>query len=386
MQVITTQKGSYDIIVVGGGIAGVSSALSAVRQGKKVLLIEKHINLGGLATIGLISWFEPLCDGNYRQMIGGIGQELLQLAISCGYDNLPKHWGGTSGNEQSGERFSSFYSPTFFSLVLDKLLRDNGVEILYDTLATYPQMEGNICQGVIVENMDGRAFYGAKVVIDATGDATVAHRAGIPTRNHQNAQTLVVHDVDKQKAMEFVETNNMTKLRHWQWLKPSNDKLEEVNVQVVNEYLARCKQTALHNYDGIDKNLREIMSLPQMPQIRVIRTVVGDVTFKGEQCDRDKAVTQSIGSMGDFAHNGYRFDIPYGCIFNSQFPNILFAGRIVSAVDNGIGVLRVIPGCCVTGQAAGVTASVMIDQSTNFADSYPSVRKKLEQDGVFFRI
>ncbi|MBR2985100.1 MAG: FAD-dependent oxidoreductase, partial [Clostridia bacterium] len=365
---------------------GVSSALSAVRQGKKVLLIEKHINLGGLATIGLISWFEPLCDGNYRQMIGGIGQELLQLAISCGYDNLPKHWGGTSGNEQSSERFSSFYSPTFFSLVLDKLLRDNGVEILYDTLATYPQMEGNICQGVIVENMDGRAFYGAKVVIDATGDATVAHRAGIPTRNHQNAQTLVVHDVDKQKAMEFVETNNMTKLRHWQWLKPSNDKLEEVNVQVVNEYLARCKQTALHNYDGIDKNLREIMSLPQMPQIRVIRTVVGDVTFKGEQCDRDKAVTQSIGSMGDFAHNGYRFDIPYGCIFNSQFPNILFAGRIVSAVDNGIGVLRVIPGCCVTGQAAGVTASVMIDQSTNFADSYPSVRKKLEQDGVFFRI
>lgn len=386
MQVITTQKGSYDIIVVGGGIAGVSSALSAVRQGKKVLLIEKHINLGGLATIGLISWFEPLCDGNYRQMIGGIGQELLQLAISCGYDNLPKHWGGTSGNEQSSERFSSFYSPTFFSLVLDKLLRDNGVEILYDTLATYPQMEGNICQGVIVENMDGRAFYGAKVVIDATGDATVAHRAGIPTRNHQNAQTLVVHDVDKQKAMEFVETNNMTKLRHWQWLKSSNDKLEEVNVQVVNEYLARCKQTALHNYDGIDKNLREIMSLPQMPQIRVIRTVVGDVTFKGEQCDRDKAVTQSIGSMGDFAHNGYRFDIPYGCIFNSQFPNILFAGRIVSAVDNGIGVLRVIPGCCVTGQAAGVTASVMIDQSTNFADSYPSVRKKLEQDGVFFRI
>ena len=386
MQVITTQKGSYDIIVVGGGIAGVSSALTAVRQGKKVLLIEKHINLGGLATIGLISWFEPLCDGNYRQMIGGIGQELLQLAISCGYDNLPKHWGGTSGNEQSSERFSSFYSPSFFSLVLDKLLRDNGVVIMYDTLATYPQMEGNICQGVIVENMDGRAFYGAKVVIDATGDATVAHRAGIPTRNHQNAQTLVVHDVDKQKAMEFVETNNMTKLRHWQWLKPSNDKLEEVNVQVVNEYLARCKQTALHNYDGIDKNLREIMSLPQMPQIRVIRTVVGDVTFKGEQCDRDKAVAQSIGSMGDFAHNDYRFDIPYGCIFNSQFPNILFAGRIVSAVDNGIGVLRVIPGCCVTGQAAGVTASVMIDQSTNFADSYPSVRKKLEQDGVFFRI
>ena len=62
-----TKKENYDIIVVGGGIAGVAAAVSASREGAKVLLIEKSINLGGLATSGLISAYEPLCDGNGRQ-------------------------------------------------------------------------------------------------------------------------------------------------------------------------------------------------------------------------------------------------------------------------------------------------------------------------------
>ena len=56
-------KGKYDVVVVGGGIAGVSAAVSAARQGADVLLLEKQVNLGGLATVGLISWYEPFCDG-----------------------------------------------------------------------------------------------------------------------------------------------------------------------------------------------------------------------------------------------------------------------------------------------------------------------------------
>jgi len=58
-----TSKGHFDVIVVGGGVAGVTAAVSAARNGVSVLLIEKSVNLGGLATEGLISWYEPLCDG-----------------------------------------------------------------------------------------------------------------------------------------------------------------------------------------------------------------------------------------------------------------------------------------------------------------------------------
>ncbi len=380
-------KSNYDIIVVGGGIAGVSSALAAAREGKSVLLVEKQINLGGLATIGLISWFEPLCDGMEHQMVGGIGEELFKLAIAGGYENLAPKWGGiTQGRQDGYSRLASIYSPTFFSLNLDKLLRENGVEIFYDTLATYPKMEGNICTGVEIENMDGRSFIGARVVIDATGSAVIAQRAGIPTRTVKNAQTMVVHDTDIDKAKSFVDTGDMEKLRHWQWLKPSNELLGEITVEIENEYIALCKKTALENYEGTDKNLREIMSLPQMPQIRIIRTVVGDETFEGRKEDIDKPLQNTIGSMGDFIHSDYRFDIPYGTIFNSDYPNILFAGRIVSAVDNGISVLRVIPGCCVTGQAAGACASAVVDTGREPREIYPEIREILERQNVSFKI
>ena len=76
--------GDYDIIVVGGGVAGVSAALSAAREDKKVILLEKAVCLGGLATTGLINWYEPLCDSKGTKMIGGISEELLHASVKYG--------------------------------------------------------------------------------------------------------------------------------------------------------------------------------------------------------------------------------------------------------------------------------------------------------------
>ena len=91
-------KGDYDVIVVGGGIGGVAAAVAAARNGAKTMLMEKQINLGGLATVGLINWYEPLCDGNGKQVVGGIGEELLRLSIRYGMENLPAKWGGEGRN------------------------------------------------------------------------------------------------------------------------------------------------------------------------------------------------------------------------------------------------------------------------------------------------
>ena len=86
------ERESYDVIVAGGGVAGVSAAAAAAREGASVLLIEKGVALGGLATIGLISWYEPLCDSEGTQMTGGISEELLHLAIRYGFDDLSQDW------------------------------------------------------------------------------------------------------------------------------------------------------------------------------------------------------------------------------------------------------------------------------------------------------
>ena len=83
----------YDVIVVGGGISGVSAALSASRQNKKVLLIEKSSNLGGLATSGLITIYLPICDGKGHQVSFGIAEELIHLSIKMGCQRkYPKAW------------------------------------------------------------------------------------------------------------------------------------------------------------------------------------------------------------------------------------------------------------------------------------------------------
>ena len=74
------KKGGFDVIVVGGGIAGIAASVAASRAGASVLLVEKGINLGGLATSGLISWYEPLCDGKGTQMVYGIAEELIKLS------------------------------------------------------------------------------------------------------------------------------------------------------------------------------------------------------------------------------------------------------------------------------------------------------------------
>ena len=90
MTVIESEKkisiyNNYDVVVCGGGVAGVSAALSASRAGAKTLLIEREFALGGLSTLGLIVIYLPLCDGKGRQVSFGIAEELLRLSVKYGY-------------------------------------------------------------------------------------------------------------------------------------------------------------------------------------------------------------------------------------------------------------------------------------------------------------
>ena len=115
----------YDIAVCGGGVAGVAAAIEAARAGKKVVLIEKATQLGGLATIGLINFFVPMCNGRGTQIIKGMADEFLRLSIKYGFDTLPEDWqNGEPGQGNSGQRLISKYSAPIFSLVLCKELSE----------------------------------------------------------------------------------------------------------------------------------------------------------------------------------------------------------------------------------------------------------------------
>lgn len=169
--------GKYDVIVAGGGISGVAAALSAARLGKSTLLLEKNTALGGLATIGLINFWVPLCNGRGKQIIKGMAEELLRLSIRYGFDSLSDEWKNGEPDHPTTNRYVTRYSIGMFALALVDLLHSSGVKILYDSVVSQPVMEDGHCKGLIVDGKSGRQFYEAGMVVDATGDADVLLRA-----------------------------------------------------------------------------------------------------------------------------------------------------------------------------------------------------------------
>ena len=165
--------GKYDVIVAGGGISGVAAALSAARLGKSTLLLEKNTVLGGLATIGLINFWVPLCNGRGKQVIKGMAEELLRLSIRYGFDSLSDEWKNGEPDHPTTNRYVTRYSIGMFALALVDLLHSSGVKILYDSVVSQPVMEDGHCKGLIVDGKSGRQFYEAGMVVDATGDADV---------------------------------------------------------------------------------------------------------------------------------------------------------------------------------------------------------------------
>ncbi len=393
MTVETVTKKSHDVVVVGGGIGGVCAAVSAARMGASVLLIEKSINLGGLATRGLISWYEPLCDGQGHRMVGGIGEELIRLAVSVGLEDLSNDWKDPNAEPVAPQkRYCSHFSPTFFSLALDRFVLDAGVEMVLDSHATYPVMDGKRLRGVLVEDAAGRSFYPAKIVIDATGDASIAYRAGVPCELGNNFLSYWVHDFSYETAQKYVEDQNLAKFRHWNHAgssangkgHPEGMKLfHGDSAEEITDFVLRGKELLLKRYEGIDPLTREIMTLPEMPQFRTIRHIVGKSTFEGTE---DGIMCQTpIGVITDFRKGGTHYSVPYETLYHPDFSNLLTAGRIISAVGEGWEITRVIPGCTLTGEAAGAAAVLALSHGED-ADRVPyaELRAVLEQKKVLF--
>ena len=158
-EVLKTQvMGEYDVIVVGGGPAGVGAALAAARNGASTLLIEQHGFLGGMWTAGMVI---PIWDWENK---GGIMQEIVDGLTA---DKQTAYSGPLLGFDIEAMKF-----------LLDKMMLNSGVHLLFHTYFSAPLMEGNTVRGVIVENKSGRQAYRAKCVIDCTGDGDVSARAG----------------------------------------------------------------------------------------------------------------------------------------------------------------------------------------------------------------
>lgn len=175
-----------DVVVAGGGPAGVCAALAAARCGKKVVLVEQMGFMGGVHTAsgvnGIGGWQHDL-DG--RPLIGGIPQELMmRLAELGGADPAAVNDVFRHRHEQPTYREGGLgcywlrSNPEYMKILLDRMLKEAGVRVVLHASAVRPIMSGNQVCGLFMESKSGRQAIPAKVTVDCTGDGDIAARAG----------------------------------------------------------------------------------------------------------------------------------------------------------------------------------------------------------------
>ncbi len=368
-QLHTPVLGEYDIIVAGGGVAGVCAAVAAKRAGTgRVLLLEKGVLFGGLATQGLISLYEPICDGMGRKITYGMGAELMRLCMRYGPDELPEQWrGDPDRSPDNGEKYRTFFSPAMFALALDEFVLHAGVEVLFDTQVAAPVMEGGRCAGLIVENKNGRGLYRAKAVIDTTGDADVFFRAGAPCVTGSNYMTYLAYRADMEAAENAVSQHNLLKARQWSLMGAGprgNGHPEDMplvggtTAEEVTGYVLAGRKLLLDFMRGEDRFSRDLSVLPTMAQFRTTRHIQAAYTVR--ESDLCKPLEDSIGVVADFSTAGEWYEVPYRSLYHPDYPNLWTAGRTAAADGWAWVVIRVIPGCACSGQAAGLAAALCL--------------------------
>ena len=376
-----------DVLVCGGGIAGIAAALAAARSGSRVILLEREFMLGGLATLGLITIYLPLCDGEGHQVSFGIAEELLRISVKRGIveGRYPKAWldGGTI-EEKVKNRFVVQYNANVFAVDAEKLLLDAGVKILYGTLAANVIKDDNKISFVIVENKSGRSAIAVNSIVDCTGDADICKLAGAECETFKQGNILAAW------YYRYCEENGV-KLRQLgasdipeEYKKKKTKALvdrrfEGLDGEELSEMVITSHQKALEDFEAFRTEHPSALpvTFPTIPQIRMTRRIVGNTTFDDKE--PHKFEKTSVGMFSDWRKRGPVYELPFECLFGNEIKNLICAGRNISVTDSMWDITRVIPVCAVSGEAAGTAAAMTNDFSSL---SIRKLQKKLVENGV----
>ena len=379
-----------DVLVCGGGFAGISAALAAARMGRKVLLLEREYMLGGLGTAGLVTIYLPLCDGMGRQVSFGIAEELFRLSVKFGWeDKYPDNWldsDDPADRNENTKRFQVRYNAQMFAMLAEELLLNEGVEILYGTYAVATATEEDRVKAVIVENKSGRQAICAASYVDATGDCDIAHFAGAPTENFKqgnilaawyyflgkdgyNLRLLGKSDVpDSERAASGKVVEKLVPQRF------TGLDGEEISQLVTLSHRATMEDLKKKRVE--DPKVAPV-TIATIPQLRMTRRIAGEYELK--ESERHTYFEDSIGMVSNWKKRGPVYEVPYRTLYSGEIKNLICAGRCTSVDETMWDIMRVIPCCAVTGQAAG-TAAAMTDDFA--ALDVEKLQEELKKQGV----
>lgn len=369
----------YDVIICGGGVAGIAAALAAARQGARTLLLEKEYALGGLATLGLIVIYLPLDDGEGVQMSGGIAEELLKLSLQDGPGSIPGPWAAPASIEaRRGVRYQVEYNAATLMINAETLLLREGVTIYYDArLAAVEGAAGRLTQ-VTVDAKSGPCTFGGRAFVDATGDADLCFFAGEPTVDDDtNRRTGWYYSYDGTKFALHGLTDPLYSQIPEGSRTYSGTSLEDI-AQHMFDMRGMIADHARKQREQGREGLYPFM-IPAFHGLRMTRRLDAPLAF--DEVEHEGLwFPDAIGMIGNWKKPRGRYSIPYASIRGQKHDNLFAAGRCTSAKGLGWDLTRVIPSCAVTGQAAGTAAALCA--RTGRAPEADALQQRLRDQGV----
>ena len=415
----------YDVVVVGGGFAGVGAAIAAARQGKKVRLIEKYNCLGGAAAYDLVNPFMPYwtwADEQHSEKI------MLSKGIFAEIVKRMSGMGGLSKDNQT--RFNE----EILKLLLNRMMIEAGVELLYQTTVVGAKRNGNKIDAITVSNVSGTYDIEADVFIDASGDANLAHLAGFPYKVGRESDGLCqpmtlcfrLANVDaegypairaevNELYSKFQAEGKITNPRenvlvfncvaknmlHFNTTRVV--KLDPTNAEDVTKAEIIAREQVFEMVNFLRENFEpfkdaDLVSTGIQIGVRESRMIVGEHTLNQEEmlaytkfedgiaaCNYDIDIHSPDGSGTSHYYfpSGKYYTIPYGCLVPKDSENLLVAGRCISTTHEAQASIRIMPTVCTIGEAAGIAAAVACEDKTAVKSvDVQKVRARLRENGA----
>jgi len=355
----------YDVVVAGGGVAGVAAALAAARRGLKTVLIEKTVWPGGLATTGMICIYLPLCDGCGTQVAFGLTEELLRVGLKYGPGDIPANW-RQEQNATEDKRYRTVFSPASFILALDELLEAAGVDIWLDTVITGAHTEHHRLTDVQAVNKSGTGIIAGRCFVDATGDADLAYFAGAPCPTAANAPAFWALEFRRGHDSPFYMADNVIMRLDGANVDANSPDLDGINGRIVSRAVLAGRRKYRHvledNYASgkYDRKSLFPLMLPGMAQLRHTRRITGQFTLSDGMAGR--SFDDAVGLIGDWRKSGPVWEIPYRSLLPVGVGGMIAAGRCIAAEKDAWEVMRVIPTAALTGEVAGVAAALSVQR------------------------
>jgi len=373
-----------DVLVVGGGPAGVVAALAAKRAGVKVTLVERYGHFGGLWTGGLVLLVLGHIVTGGKQVCQGIGEEMMR--------NLDKLDRGIV-NRQKGR------NPTVdaeaLKYVMVEMIMEAELDVFLHCWGVDAVMDGNKVCGAVFESKSGRQAILAKNVVDATGDGDLFAAAGAVHERRKYHVGLVsrignLDKVDREKAAGAKPRHlgGVTPIAGVRWVNMHGPDADGLDVAELTKLELNARRLIWKNVQKVRQTpgYERVYLMETAPQlgVRITRVLSGQHTLKMSDVNAGTRFPDVVAVGGAWNADHHEWQIPYRALLPKNVENVLAAGRCISGETRMSDLIRVIPNCFITGHAAGAAAAVAArDGCTVRQVELPKVQRLLREQEAY---